>query len=970
MPRNHQKMVRGIDSLKKVIMPKEFFKKSIVLIIAMILMGSIHAQEKGFVRGNVVDGDAGGPLTGATVFVKEISGVGTITDFDGNYSLPLNPGTYTVMMSFISYQTLSFPNIVIKEGEVIKLDAVLKSAAQELEAFEVVAEQRKNSEVAMLMERKNATNVSDGLSAQAFRQIGDSDLSGAMKRVTGVTIEKGKYVYVRGLGDRYTLTTLNGMVLPGLDPDVNAVQMDIFPTNVLENVAVYKTFSPDQYGDFTGGVVNVVTKKFPDENTTQIGLGVTYVPSMHFNSDFILYKGGSLDWLAMDDGTRELPFAPRTTIPDEVLLDPKLEDITRSFNQELGAQSQTALPNGSFSFYHGDQINKESGITYGYNAVFNYSNEHVFYKDFESNDYLKENDQSTDELFNTTKRLGNVGQNNVLWSGLLSGSVKKGKSALTVSILNSQSGEKTASQRINQDFNQNVSTLVEDVLTYTQRRLSSFLVGFEQRVGKVDINFSSATSLSRVYDPDFRETRISITNGDTTLSPGTGAGIDRFWRDLNEFNQGGKLDFKIPLGEKFELKTGVAGQYRSRQFEVFNYKHRRNNLNNIELDPNWFLEDDNYWSPNPNNDNYRDGTYTIGNFQPSNSFDARSQVFGAYLMAQHPVFQLVKLVYGVRVEKADMFYTGVSQIAGGPRYNDTKTLDELNLLPSLNIVYQLNEKMNLRAGASQTLARPSFKEKSIAQIYDPITKRTFIGNIDLEQTQVNNFDLRYEFFISAKEIFSVSAFYKQFNGHIEMVSFAVAPDNITARNSGKADLIGAEFELRKRFASDAGSKFLSRLFLGTNFSLVHSAVDLNSVVVDNSGRTEYELRLLNVRQGEVIKDTRPMAGQSPYSINANISYEIPEKQTSISLAYNVQGEQLSIIASGRVADVYTIPFHSLDFNAYRSFGKEQRSRLTIGVSNILNEDRTLVYRSFNSSDKIYTTFKPGVGISLSYGYTF
>jgi outer membrane receptor for Fe3+-dicitrate len=961
-------LLQGIDSLKNEL--KLVMKKSILILWAVLITGVVNAQEKGFLRGNILDGDAGDSMVGATVWVKEISGVGTTTDFDGNYSLPLAAGVYTVQISFISYQTLSFPNIEIKAGQVTKLDATLKSAAQELGIVEVVGETRKNSEVAMLMERKNATNVSDGLSAQAFRQVGDSDLSGAIKRVTGVTIQNGKYVYVRGLGDRYTVTTLNNMALPGLDPDVNSVQMDIFPTNVLENVAVYKTFSPDLYGDFAGGLVNVVTKKFPEEKTTQVGLGVTYVPSMHFNNDFILYDQGSLDWLAMDDGSRKLPFAPRTVIPDEVLVDPKLESLTRSFDQQLAAKSKTALPNGSFSFYHGNQINKESGLTLGYNAVFNYSNEHIFYSEFQSNDYLKENDSEDIELFNITARKGKVGKNNVMWSGLLSGSLKKKNTSLSLTILNTQTGEATAAQRTNQDFNQNVSLLKEDVLTYTQRRLSTGILNLEQRFGKVDVSLTSATNISRVYDPDFRETRISVTNGDTTLSPGTGAGIDRFWRDLNEFGQAVRLDIRIPIGEKLAIKTGALGQIKNREFEVFNYKHRRNNLNNIEIDPDWFLEEGSYWSSDPASENYRNGTYTIGNFQPSNSFSARQNVYSGYLMAEHPVFSLVKLVYGVRVEKADMFYTGVSQISTGPRYNDTKTLDEINFLPSLNVVYQLNEEMNLRFGASQTVARPSFKEKSIAQIYDPITKRTFIGNINLDQTEIINLDLRYEYFMGARDIFAISGFYKQFDGHIEMVSFATAPNNITPRNSGQANLIGAEVEFRKNLAGWFESKVLSRLFIGANVSIVQSQVDLKSVLVDQTGATEFELRQDNARVGETIKETRPMAGQSPYSINANLTYEIPESQTNITIAYNVQAEQLSVIASGRVPDVYTVPFHSLDLNAYRSFGKEQRSRLTLGVSNLLNEDRTLVYKSYKAEDQIYTTYKPGVGISISYGYTF
>ena len=932
---------------------------------------SIQAQEKGFLRGNLADGQFGGPLIGASVRVVELSGVGASSDFDGNYSLPLAPGKYTIEVSYISFATQVFKDVEIKAGEVTKLDATLEMATAQLAVVEVKAEMRKTNEAAVLMDRKNATNVTDGLSSQAFRKVGDSDLSGAMKRITGVTIQDGKYVYVRGLGDRYTMTTLNGMSLPGLDPDVNSVQMDIFPTSMLENVAVFKTFSPELFGDFTGGLVNIITKKFPEEKTTELGISMGFNPSMHFNSDYILYNGGGLDWLGVDDGTRALPVNGFDKVPEAVRQDPNLETITRSFNQELGAKSKTAFPNGSFSFNHGNQFNKENDLTLGYNVVLNYSNEHVFYSNFESNDFLKDNDRSQTELQPWVTRKGKVGKNNVLWSGLLSGSIKKRTNTFSLTFLHSQSGESTAAQRVNQDINQNVSTLVENVLTYTSKRLSSLILNGAHRIGTVDLTWANATSFSGVSDPDFRETRISVTGGDTTLSPGTGAGIDRFWRDLSEVGESFKIDMNLPLPKGFEFKAGVAGNLKWRDFEVFNYKHRRNNLSDIEADPDWFLQDDNYWSADPTSENYRDGTYTIGNYQASNTFSARQHVFGGYVMVQQSLLKVLKVVYGARIEKVDMFYTGVSQSSTGPKYDDDKTLDAFNFLPSLNIVYNVTPKMNLRFGLNQTTARPSFKEKSIAEIYDPITKRTFIGNIDLDQTTINNLDLRYEWYISPKEIAAISGFYKQFTGHIEMVSFATAPNNITPRNSGIAQVAGAEFELRKSIGTWTDKKARNHgFFFNGNASLVWSFVDLSSVVVDKAGTTEFELRSNNLREGETLKSTRPMAGQSPYAINGGISYEITETQTSISLSYNVQGEQLSVIGSGRTPDVYTVPFHSLNFNAYHSFGKKRNSRLTFTVDNMLDDDRTLVYRSYGGTDQIYTTYKPGMTLTLRYNYRF
>lgn len=930
---------------------------------------AVFAQEKGFIRGNIGDGQFGGPLIGANVTIPAMSGVGATTDFDGNYSISVEPGVYEVKVSYISFADQVFKDVEVKAGEVTKIDAVLEMATQQVEMVEIVATVRKNSEAGVLMEMKNATVVTDGLSAQSFRKVGDSDLSGAIRRVTGVTVQDGKYVYVRGLGDRYTKSVLNGMTLPGLDPDVNAVQIDIFPTSVLENVSVSKTFSPDLDGDFTGGLVNVVTKKFPEEKTTQIGLSFTYVPGQHFNSDFLLYDRGKLDWLGFDDGSRKLNVDGEANVPDEALQNPELETITRSFNAQLATKKKFAFMNSSFNFNHGNQVNKENGTTFGYNFVVRYANERNFYKDFQSNDYLKDQVFSGLELERQRVRVGDVGKENVLWNALLTGSMKVKKSSFTATLLYNQSSESTATKRINQDVEQNQSTLVEDILTYTQRTLGNFQLTGTHRVGIAELDWGNSFSVSRVYDPDFRETRISITDGDTALSTGNGAGIDRFWRNLVEFNETFKFNAKVKVRENISLKVGISETYKTRTFSVYSFKHRPNDLNNISIDPDWYLQSENIWSADPTDPNYRDGTFTIGNFQPANQYEAVQNIAAGYVMAEQQVFKKLNLIYGVRIEHTLMFYDGVNQ-NNTVRYLNQKTLDQLSILPALNVVYKVTEKMNLRAGYSRTVARPSFKEKSEAEIYDPITKRTFSGNLDLQLTNIDNADLRYEFFMGGKDMLSLSGFYKRFDGHIELVSFETAPDNLKPRNSGIAQVFGGEFEIRKGLKQHTSSKFLQGFFFAANASIVHSMVDMTSVLVDNQGGTEFQLRQDNARDGEIINKFRTMSGQSPYAINASISYEFGENRGNISLAYNVQGDQLSIIGSGRVPDVYTIAFHSLNFNAYVNVGEKRNSRITLRLQNLLDDDRTLVYRSYEAEDQIFTTFKPGVSIRLAYQYTF
>ncbi|MFY0687728.1 MAG: TonB-dependent receptor [Cyclobacteriaceae bacterium] len=934
-------------------------KRIFVLLVIIGSCSQLFAQN-GFLRGKIIDDELGEGLIGAAVYVEGTTN-GSVTDWDGNYSISLEPGTYTIVISSVSYTTTKVQDVQIASEDVTSLDIRMKSDLQELEAVVVTAEVVRDSEMALLTIQKKSANVMDGISSQTFKKTGDSNLSGAIKRVTGVSVEGGKYVYVRGLGDRYTKTTLNGMDIPGLDPDRNSVQIDIFPTNVLDNVMVYKTFSPNLFGDFTGGIVNIDTKNFPEEKTTNFSIGISGTPGQTFNSNFILYDRGKFDFLGFDDGSRALPFDPQTNIPNEVRRDGELENLTRAFNPVMSATSRTALPNGSFSFAHGNQLDK-AGLTFGYNVVLNYQNSTSFFKRTENNKFFKSIDYGTYNLAAEEDRFGPQGQNNVLWSSLISGAVKFDNHSFSVSLLRSQNGESNALSRTKKNFEQTGATLIENILTYTQRSVTNNIVSGKHNFDKFKLEWTNAINWSRVYDPDFRQTSVSITDGDTTLQVGDGAGINRFYRDLNEFNESFKVDATLPVGEKSKVKFGALGSYKQRDFTVNNYLFRMRGVSHVSTDADWFFQEENLWSPSS-----RTGTYVIGNFEAANTFEASQVVMSGYGMGELFLTTQLRTIFGLRAEQAFINYTGQNN-TGSIVYDNEQTLNELNFLPSLNIVYNVSDNMNMRGSYNRTLARPSFREKSIAQIYDPISGRTFNGNLDLQQTDINNFDLRYEVFFSQGQMFSISGFYKTFDGHIELTSFATDPDQVKPRNSGNSTVFGTEIEVRRNlgFAGSALEKFS----LGANVSLVQSRVDLRSVIVDNAGNNEYDLRQNNLREGEVVDVYRPMSGQAPYLINAFLNYRDEASDMNVNLSYNVQGETLFVIGSGRTPDVYTKSFHALNLNAYRHFGESLKHRLTFGVNNILNQARQNVYKSYQADEEIYSIVEPGMNISVKYNYKF
>ena len=294
----------------------------------------------GYVRGTVIDSYLGEPVIYAEVKILDLNLI-TLTDLDGRYSFELSPGTYTISVEYLGYAKKAINGVQIEDGSVELVDIWLDEENEVIEEVVVTAEQNKNNETALLTIQRKSPVVLDGVSAQTISRNGDSDAGQAMQRIPGVSVENGKYIYVRGLGDRYTKTTLNGMDIPGLDPDRNTIQMDIFPTALVDNIIVRKTFSPDMPGDFSGGVVDITTKSFPDKEQLDVSLGLEYNVGTTFNNDFLTYKGGKLDWLGIDDGTRALPSGydyesgPYPDFINVVTDDPAIVDFTRQFNTTL-----------------------------------------------------------------------------------------------------------------------------------------------------------------------------------------------------------------------------------------------------------------------------------------------------------------------------------------------------------------------------------------------------------------------------------------------------------------------------------------------------------------------------------------------------------------------------------------------------------------------------------------------------------
>jgi len=956
--------------------------KRVVFLICLFtisLAQMSQAQEQGTIRGTVFDATSGEAFPYVQVVIKGTQN-GNVTDFDGKFSIKAAPGTYTLSVTFISYQTLEINDVVVKAGEVTVLENIqLQEEVSELEEIVVVGEAQRVTEAALLTIKKKSIFMIDGINATTFKRTGDGDAADAAKRVPGVSIEGGKYVFVRGLGDRYTKTTLNGVDIPGLDPDRNTLQMDIFPTNVLQNIVVIKSFTPELSADFTGGIVNLETTEFPDQKTFNISGGFGYNPSMHFNRNYLTYTGSNTDWLGFDNGSRDIPTGGTTDIPfraqafTNARIGAEYRDILNGFNKELAAFKETSFMDFSLGFSRGNQIELGSK-TFGYNVSLTYKNSTNFYEDAEFASWGRGNQASDLELERRDLQQGDYGQNNVLIGGLATFALKGDRAKYKLNLMHLQNGESKAGifDFIGSDQGSNFEAFQHN-LEYNQRAMSNLLLSGDYYLGqgKWEIGWKVSPTYSTIEDPDIRFTRIRMDGGNPFI--GTESGLpERIWRELEEFNISSKLDLtrKISInGNESKFRFGFAHTYKDRSFNIQNFNFSVNN-GTVTDNPNDFLLTENLFSRVDN----LNGVSFDPLFIPRNpnQYDASVNMVGGYISGELTLNDKLKAIVGVRAENYVQTYTGTDQ--GGDFALDNATvLDDLDFFPSVNLIYNVVENQNLRFSFSQTIARPSLKEASFANILDPLTGRTFIGGFfpdkdaltneviwdgNLRATNINNLDFRYETFQPGGQTFSVSAFYKSFSNPIEMVQYLQAPNNFQPRNVGDGQVLGIEAELRKNLGFI--SPELEEWGFNANVTVINSSIEMSA--------TEFKSRTDNARVGQSVKNTRDMAGQAPYIINTGLAYSGNDNFFNAGIYYNVQGRTLQFVGVADRPDVYTVPFHSVNMSFSKGFGEDGKMNLSFKVSNLLNDKRESEFESFGAQNQLFQRLAPGRTFSLGFGY--
>lgn len=904
---------------------------------AAFALPDADTSQYGAIAGTVVAKGAGASVFGVSLFVEGRDGE-TTSDAAGRFRLQLPVGRYTVWVIHPQFPTLTLPNVEVQAGRDTPIRVELVTPTTQTDDWVIRANYVVGGVASILQERRRSSSVSDALGSEEISRSVDSSASSATRRIVGASIVGGQYLFARGLGGRYTNVRLNGVPLPSTDPDLPGFQLDLFPASLLSSLTITKTFSPDIPGDFAGGSLNVVTRAFPEKFKLTLSSSATYNTETTWRG-VPNYEGGGLDFLGHDDGTRELPGA----VPDERIWNgnrnltlERMIDISRSFPGIWDVRRGMAPVNLSLGASVGDTLALGSG-RFGYLVTLGYRSKFEHYTESITNIRLQGEgaEQSVVEREGLTREVG--GQDALL--GLL-GSVSyepEPEHRLSAVALLTQAGEDRAA--IITGITEAEGAPVRNTqLRFVERRLLfNQLTGEHQDLWKLlTIDWQLNLAYTMRDQPETRDLIYVEGPDGFAFRPDTGSG-ERLYSELTQRDFGGGLSLSFAISKESALQLGYLGRSGKRDF-----KARRFGVRFLGQASDRTLSPEDLLSPE------RAGETWIVNevTRPDDGFQALEKLNAGYAMIDSPILDELRVVGGVRAEnfhqKIDViapFEVAATAATETPVGADRT---ELDFLPALAVIVSPTAQMNVRAGYGGTVARPLVRELAPFLNQDFVRRRYVVGNPNLKRTLVHNFDLRWEFFPSATEVFAVSGFYKIFKSPIENVILDTE-GNLTVDNIERANNYGAELE--------------ARLSLGTLWPAL-SSFD----VMANLALIKSEVRLLPEQRAVATSPERPLAGQSPYVANVALGYNSEQTGLSAYLYYNVFGRRLQEVGRVGLPDVYEEAFHSLDATV---FWKPIPS-LTLGVSggNLLLQPTRMTNGAFD-----FTRSERGANFGLSLSWS-
>ncbi len=912
---------------------------------------------RGAVVGKLTSGD-GLPVIDAQVTVQGTS-IRTLTDLEGRFRLDLPPGTYDIRFFSPGYDAVQLQGVVVERDASVEVAPAFADGKPNLvETVEIEVEADTSSVEGQLLTRKRSAVVGDGIARGDIARTPDRDAAAAVRRVVGVLIVNGKYVYVRGIGERYTNALLDGSPLPSPEPEQQTVPLDLFPTNVLDSLTVVKTYTPDMMGNFAGGSVRIGTRRLPDRFTFSVSGSVGFNSQSTFR-EYLQYPGGDLDWLGVDDGSRALPSeVPGYQVklgnrrPDGSFIDQGEADrVGQAINSPMSTRRTMAPVDHRFSLTAGNTFDFGDDQKLGVQLAASYGrsferrpNERLrtFFAD-PNGDLLLRNDLTLER-----------GIDEVRWSvlgGLTYQPAKDHRIHLTG--LYSISSDNEAFE-VEGQHAERIAPVHETRLAFRSRNLV-----FGQLRGEHDFpalhgaRLDYNASVSRAYrdQPDTRATVFQFGEA-------FGYGFEddsqsgwHFFSELEEMVYGAGLDWTQPIvpgDEGQKVKIGARYDTRSRDFYARRFRFR----------PNFGVPapvcEASSWDPTCPDRIFDDANigpvFTIEeNTLETDAYDASVDVWAVYAMADLHLAKNLRLVAGPRLEMAVQRIHVFNQFApDDPDFFKDARVTGQDILPGASLIWEVVDNMNLRLAASRTVARPQLREIAPFAYTDYFGGFQEQGNPELIFTHIWNGDLRWEWFPTLREVLAASVFVKRFENPIEQIIVASGSQGIiTYQNTPGANLIGGEVEARKQLGFIAED--LEDLALIANVTFAFSRADLGDVDFLTSKE-------------------RPLVNQAPWIVNASVDYDNDDIGFQARLLYNIIGPRIIQVGARNLPDVYEQPRHQLDLTLAQRVA--EGLRITASGKNLVNDDLRATYGEEDLEENLHRQYRTGIEASIGASYTY
>ncbi len=923
--------------------------------------------ELGNIEG-IISNDRGLPVIDAQIFVRG-SPIKARTSVEGQFVLHDVPAT-TVDITVIhpDYSTKTITSIVVPPNETKSISVSVIPAASASQTFVVSIPKLTGGTVFVLEERRESSSVADLLGADQIAKSGDSDAAAALQRVTGITLVDGRYVYVRGLGERYTTTLLDNSSLPSPDPERRVVPLDIFPAAIIGSLVVQKTFSPDLPGEFGGGTVNIRTRAPPKDFVFSISASTSHLDRTTFTNS-VSQDGTSTDWLGFGTNERSpngtfQAALDRGNIDAEFFSREERQALAIDLNNDFSVTSRDIPPNVGLGLTLGGTVplGRQSigmlvGLTYGNNW---FSEKSVV------NQFRLQGGALRPLL--GYGRLSTLNTISLGGLALINYELAKDHNIATTIAINRIS-ESNSFLQYGTDNTLGQVTRVTRIQWIEQQLLTAQLRGEHQDISPAQLRlewrymFSYATR----DEPDRREityqTRSNPLDDRDTGTVRNAIYIantqdqqnQRFYSALEELNHDLSLDITLPIQlfgkTETKFKSGFSLLLKDRNVDTrrlrYLYQDRgsQDNVPDVDLTtlPDQIFNPDTLLNP--------DGPAGFGLTEitlDNDSYDANQVLVGGYLMGDLGFTENLHLLLGARVES---FQVELSTFRPGETTpNESADLSMFNVMPAATLTWEFVENMQLRLAASQTVSRPIFRELSPAISQDLSGNIEFSGNTDIKGTTITNLDLRYEWYPSPGESFSLSGFYKYFSDPIEQQVLTGATTRYIPNNIPEAFNIGGEIESRIEFGFL--HSVLADLYFAGNFTAVFSEVSLPDEFIFVPGETG----------GVLTSKTRALALQSPWVINAQLGYDNPGSGLSLSVLYNLFGPRIWAVGQFGQPDIYEQPFDRLNFVASWAFG---RFALKFKATNLLDPlQRVTQFDEVDNIERIVRSYYRGRQVSL------